>query len=104
MSEPFLRPAPAEGVPSPPCPPGHDAELAGIWHGKPMEVVYDPRRHDVAFVRGAMSENVRQGLVSTGWRRQLTDGPNEMWTRDRSALTRSRLERVPAAPKLSRSA
>jgi len=47
---------------------------------------------------------VRQGLLSTGWRPQLSDGPNEMWTRDRSSLTRSRLERVPPAPRLSRSA
>jgi hypothetical protein len=104
MSEPFLRPSAAEGAQPPPCPPGHEAEPAGIWHGKPMDVVYDPRRHDVAFVRGAVSTRVRQGLLSTGWRPQLSDGPNEMWTRDRSSLTRSRLERVPPAPRLSRSA
>jgi hypothetical protein len=102
MNEPFLRPATPEGNAPVPCPPGHEAEPAGVWHGKAMEVVYDPRRHDVAFLRGGVSANVRDGLVHTGWRHQLSDGDNQMWTRDRAALTRSRLQRVPSSPQLSR--
>ncbi len=51
MRAPYLRPAGPEGTPPAPCPPGHQAEAAGLWHGRAMEVVYDPRRHDVAFLR-----------------------------------------------------
>ena len=40
--------------------------------------------------------------MDSGWRHQLTDGANQMWTRDRTELVRSRLQRVPSAPKLSR--
>jgi hypothetical protein len=102
MSEPFLRPAPPEGELPAPCPRGHEAERAGVWHGKAMEVVYDPRRHDVAFLMGGVSAKVRDGLIDTGWRHQLSDGGNQMWTRDRAALARSRLQRVRSAPSLSR--
>lgn len=104
MNEPFLRPATPEGDAPVPCPRGHEAEPAGVWHGKSMEVVYDPRRHDVAFLRGGVSTKVRDGLVDTGWRHQLSDGDNQMWTRDRTALTRSRLQQVPSVPTLSRTA
>ena len=102
MSEPYLRPAGPESAPPAPCPAGYEAEPAGVWHGKAMEVVYDPRRHDVALLRGGVSAKVRDGLVDSGWRHQLTDGANQMWTRDRTELVRSRLQRVPSAPKLSR--
>lgn len=102
MNEPVLRPATAEGELPAPCPRGYETEPAGIWHGKAMEVVYDPRRHDVAFFRGGVSPKVRDGLVDTGWQHQVSDGASEMWTRHRSDLARQRLQRVPSAPKLSR--
>jgi len=96
MNEPFLRPVVPEGAAPTPCPPGHEAEPAGVWHGRAMEVIYDPRRHDVAFLRGNVSAKVLDGLDSTGWEYQLSDGPNQMWTRDRMAVARGRLERISA--------
>lgn len=94
MSEPFLRPATPEGDTPAPCPRGHEAEPAGVWHGKAMEVVYDPRRHDVAFLRGETTLDVRSGLVATGWSHQSSDGGTEMWVRDRVALAQARLART----------
>ena len=90
MSEPYLRPASPEGVAPAPCPAGHLVEPAGHWEGRRMEVVYDPRRFDVAFLRGS-SSRVRDGLARTSWERSRTDGDNEMWIRDRALATRRRL-------------
>lgn len=92
-ADPYLRPASPEGAPAP-CPPGHTAEPAGTWGGRSMEVVYDPRRNDVAFVLGETSSVVRHGLVATGFRHQDSDGDNQLWVRDRMALARERLERT----------
>lgn len=94
MSEPYLRPQPPEGVPSAPCPPGQLVEAAGVWGGEVMEVVYDPRHHDVVFVRGEVSAKIQSGLVDTGWEHRLTDGANQMWVRDRRALAHRRLQRA----------
>jgi hypothetical protein len=102
MNEPFLRPAAPEGAAPAACPPGHEAEPAGLWQGRAMEVVYDPRRHDVAFLRGSVSTQVLHGLASTGWEHRLSDGPNQMWTRDRTAVARRRLEQVSVAPAAAR--
>lgn len=102
MNEPYLRPAPPEGEPAALCPPGGQAESAGIWDGKAMEVVYDPRRHDVVFLRGAASAAVEGGLRATGWKHRLSEGANQMWTRDRSALARRRLDRLRSAPDVPR--
>lgn len=95
MNQPYLRPAFPEGTPSPDCPPGRQAEPAGVWHGQAMEVVYDPARHDVVFLRGEQSTAVHRGLAGNGYESVLIDGPNQMWVRDRIALARRRLERVP---------
>ncbi len=94
MNQPYLRPAPPEGVPSADCPPGRQAEPAGVWHGRAMEVVYDPHRHDVVFLRGEQSTTVHGGLADNRYERALSDGPNQMWVRDRIALARRRLARV----------
>ena len=91
-SDPYLRPASPEGAPAP-CPPGHAIQPAGTWGGEAMEVVYDPRRHDVAFVLGPSSPDVRRGLVATGFRHEASDGDTQLWVRDRMALARQRLER-----------
>lgn len=94
MNEPFLRPAPPEGAPSLSCPEGQVAHPAGIWHGKAMEVVFDPARHDVALLREGVSANVEDGLRSVGYEHRLTDGSNQIWIRDRAGIARQRLERV----------
>lgn len=104
MNEPYLRPPPSEGHPPIECPPGHEAEAAGIWDGRPMEVVYDPRRHDVAFLRGEVSPKIRTGLVDTGWQHRRSEGENQMWVRDRTTLAHRRLQRAhsaPAAPRIA---
>jgi len=102
MREPYLRPAAPEGAPPASCPAGHQAEPAGLWHGRPMDVVYDPRRHDVVFLRGAVSAKVEGGLRASGWEHRLSDGANQMWTRDRAALARRRLDQARSAPGVPR--
>ena len=98
MKEPYLRPAAPEGAAPAPYPPAHQVEPAGIWHGEVMEVVYDPRRHDVVFLLGAVSPAVEKGLVASGWEHHLSDGANQMWTRDREVLVRTRLDQLLASP------
>jgi hypothetical protein len=95
MDDPFLRPAPPEGAPSAPCPPGCAAEPAGLWHGRQMEVVYDPRRHDVLFLRGRQTE-LEPRLGDIGWQHARTDGSNQMWVRDRAAVAGQALDRAAA--------
>ena len=102
MTKPYLRPAPPEGAPPFACPDGQVAEPAGIWHGRWMEVVYDPTRHDVALLREGVSAGVEEGLRGTGWEKRLTDGPNQMWIRDRIALAQRRLEHVRSSPQVPR--
>ena len=92
-SLPYLRPLSPDDAPAP-CPPGHAVEPAGVWKGQSMEVVYDPRRHDVAFLRGETTLDVRSGLVATGWSHQSSDGEAQMWVRDRVALAQARLART----------
>jgi hypothetical protein len=101
---PYLRPAPPEGTPSALCPPGARAEAAGMWGGRPMEVVYQPAHHDVAFLRGAVPAAVTDGLRATGWEHWLSHGPDQMWVRDRVALTKRRALRdrsTPAVPRIA---
>lgn len=91
MDDPFLRPAPPEGHPSAPCPPGWAVEPAGLWHDRQMEVVYDPSRHDVLFLRGRQPM-LEPRLGDIGWEHTLSDGDNQMWVRDRAALARRALD------------
>ena len=102
MNEPFLRLAPPEGAPPQPCPDGTAAHPVGIWHGRWMEIVYDPTRHDVACLRGGVSPEVADGLRRIGYEHRLTDGANELWVRDRAALARRRLGHIPSAPSVQR--
>lgn len=83
--DPYLRPAPTDDEVSPPCPPGHTAQPAGLWSGEHQEVVYDPRRHDVCFMRGGLGADVDDGLRSTGWEPTANDGTSQLWVRDRAA-------------------
>lgn len=97
-TDPYLQPALPEGTPSPPCPPGWVAEPIGRWDGRPQEVVYQPRRHDILIVRGAPSPKIEGTLPDTGWTQaHATDGAR-MWVRDRVALTRDALDRLQHRP------
>ncbi len=92
--EPSLRPAEPEG-PSAPCPPGHVAAPAGLWGGQYMEVVYDPARHDVAFVRAAAAnERLAGQLRACGFAHRAGDGTSELWVRDRAVAARAALDRA----------
>ncbi|HUQ63895.1 MAG TPA: hypothetical protein VM121_09080 [Acidimicrobiales bacterium] len=102
MREPYLRAVPPEGVAARSCPGGEEAEPAGLWHGRQAEVAFDRRRHEVAFLRGRTSQTVVDGMVSSGWELRLTDGPNQMWIRDRCALALGRLDRPVPVPALKR--
>ena len=86
MRQPHLRLAPPEGAPSAPCPPGWAAAPAGTWRGAPVEVVFDPDRHTVVFLRGS-SETVTRALVRAGFTCWDRDGQAEMWV---SGLTARR--------------
>ncbi len=90
--EPTLRPA-VPDAPSAPCPPGHVAEPAGVWAGRHMEVVFDPTRHDVMFVRGAKIDRFAEQLRATGFRPVGNDGASELWVRDRAEAARQALDR-----------
>ena len=84
-ARPFLRQA---GVG--PTPPGWVVESTGRWA---TEVVYDPRRHEVAITWQTKPTGTAAVLESTGWERLAVDGPRTFWTRDRHAATRAALDR-----------
>lgn len=97
-TDPYLRPAPPEGTPGPPCPPGWVAESVGKWNGRSQEIVFQPRRHDILIVRGAPSPKVETALPGTGWTQtHATDGAR-LWVRDRVAMTREALDRLQPRP------
>lgn len=89
--EPFLRPATALGRTAKPAPDGWVAQAAGTWRGRAVEVVFDPRRHDVVFLLGRQPARVAEALVASGWRRRGVDDRYEWWTRDRVDLATQRL-------------
>lgn len=101
-AEPFMRPAPPEGSPSAPCPPGWTSERAGLWDGQHQEVVFNPRRHDVLIVRGGLSTNVESTLPSIGWTQARSTDGARMWVRDRLAMTRAALDRLEQRPRVAR--
>lgn len=76
------------------APVGWVAEPAGKWAGREVDVVYDPRRHDVTFLRHRPSEELSDGLRESGYRRVAVDGNSEMWVRDRLEVVRRSLERA----------
>lgn len=92
--DPYLRPAPPDGDPSAPCPPGHIAEPAGLWNDRQVEVVYDPTRHDVCFMRGCAGDGVQDGLQSSGWEPTASDGRSQLWIRDRADAMSQLLDTV----------
>jgi hypothetical protein len=95
--EPFLRavatstagvfPASAR-----PTPPGWITEHIGRWNGAEHEIVYDPRRFEVA-VTSPDSVTTTAALDATGWDHQATDGERGLWTRDRVSAARAALAR-----------
>lgn len=101
-SEPYLRPAPLQGAPALRCPDGWAAEPAGLWGGTHMEVVYNPRHHDVLLVRGRMSHPAEAALPSVGYVEAGAADGVRMFVRDRTAATREALDRLEQPPPVAR--
>lgn len=89
--DPFLRTATRMAARAKPTPDGWQVEQAGRWRGRQVEVVFDPRRHDVALLRGAQPPRVAAALRAEGWRCRGIDGDNQWWSRDRVAVARRRI-------------
>jgi hypothetical protein len=87
--KPFLRATDR----APLAPVGWTATPAGTWDGKTVDVVYDPRRHDVLFLRTAMPQATVDGITQAGYRCLRTDGIQQLWMRDRIEAARAGLDR-----------
>jgi hypothetical protein len=75
-----------------------------VWAGRQVEVVFDPRRHQIVMVRNEPGETTRVSLVGEGFRRLAVDGQQEMWMRDRSAAAEQApvpSATIQAAPKVA---
>jgi hypothetical protein len=88
--KPFLRPATDFGAVAKPVPSGWQSQAIGTWRGRAVEVIYDPRAYDVAFVRGS-APKITAAMANTGWTRCGRDGRHEWWIRDRVEAATSRL-------------
>lgn len=86
--KPFLRPTDRARL----APVGWVSEPAGIWAGRKVEVVFDPRQHQIVMVRNDPGDTTRAALAAEGYRRLAVDGRQEMWVRDRATAA----ERTPA--------
>lgn len=86
------------------APVGWVAEPAGVWAGRQVEVVFDPRQHQIVVVRNEPGETMRAALAGEGFRRLAVDGQQEMWMRDRSAAVdqaRTPAATIQASPKVA---
>ena len=90
--KPFLRATDRARL----APVGWVSEPAGVWAGRQVEVVYDPRQHQIVMVRNEPGDTTRATLAGEGFRRLAVDGQQEMWTRDRASVAEQAQERVAA--------
>ena len=97
--KPFLRPTDR----APLAPVGWAAEPAGQWGGREMEIVYDPRRHQVLLVRTQLPDSTHRALAGAGYERMTVNGSQEVWVRDRLAAVRVGLERCDRTGRRQRS-
>lgn len=88
--KPFMRPTDRGRL----APVGWVSEPAGQWDGKEVEVVYDPRRHQVVLLRNDPGDTTRDAIAESGYRRIAHDGRQEMWVRDRVDTAQARLDRL----------
>lgn len=88
--KPFLRPVDRGQL----APVGWVSQPAGRWEGQEVDVVYDPRLHDVLLVRYDPGDGARDRFHEVGYRRVAIDEEREMWVRDRSAVVGQALDRV----------
>jgi hypothetical protein len=90
--KPFLRPTDRARL----APVGWVSEPAGVWAGREVEVVFDPRQHQIVMVRNDPGDTTRAALASEGFRRLAVDGKQEMWLRDRTSAAEQTWPRVAA--------
>lgn len=88
--KPFLRPTDRGQL----APVGWVAEPAGTWDGRSVDVVYDPRRHQILRVLNDVGDQTRASIGAAGYRRVATDGKQELWARDRVEATQAALDRL----------
>lgn len=90
------------------APVGWVSEPAGTWAGRPVEVVFDPERHQVVLFRNGIDDASRAALAGERYRRFAVDGAQELWARtveiaERSAPTPVETA-LPIEPHAARSA
>lgn len=93
--KPFLRPSNRARL----APVGWSAEPAGVWAGRQVEVVFDPRQHQIVMVRNDLGDTTRAALAFEGFRRLAVDGAQEMWVRDRTAAEKTSVPLAEIGPK-----
>jgi hypothetical protein len=98
--KPFLRATDRARL----APVGWVSEPAGVWAGRQVEVVYDPRQHQIVMVRNEPGDTTRATLAGEGFRRLAVDGQQEMWMRDRGPAAEQARERVAAIHAVPRAA
>ena len=85
------------------APVGWVSEAAGTWAGRQVEVVFDPRQHEIVMVLNELGATTRAVLAGEGFRRLAVDGQQEMWMRNRTAeaeqQTPGRVVSIDAIPK-----
>ena len=96
--KPFMRPIDRGRL----APVGWICEPAGQWAGRTVEVVYDPRRHEIFLLRNDPGDPTRSEIAQNGYRLVARDGRQEMWARERAAATVSRLDRLEQAHSAAR--
>lgn len=97
--KPFLRATDRARL----APVGWVSEPAGLWAGRQVEVVFDPRQHQIVMVRNEPGDTTRAVLAGEGFRRLAVDGQQEMWVRNRAdeaaRPTPGRVVEIDAKPK-----
>lgn len=78
------------------APVGWVSEPAGVWAGRQVEVVFDPRQHQLVMVRNEPGDTTRAALAVEGFHRLAVDGQQEMWLRDRANAMEQTPDRVTA--------
>ena len=86
------------------APVGWVSEPAGRWADKEHDIVYDPKRHDVMFLRADPGQEAKDGFSQAGYRRLSSDGPCELWVRDRAPAVDAALARIDRTATRARSA
>jgi hypothetical protein len=93
---PFTR---TTGPDMAPIPPGWVAEPAGDTAGQPVEVVYNPARHEVTSLLVELPcAGLLDELAARGWQWVHANDSSHLFWRDRVAHIRAALERAEMEP------